>query len=116
MSSHNTLGNGEWLERGTSLFSQDGSVELKMQADGKIAIYHSGKCQFQNTPDQRQDVKGIKMQEDGNLCMYTTDGKPIWHTNTASPSGDSTTIVAVQNDGNVVLYKGTAIWSSHTQK
>ena len=69
MSSHNTLGNGEWLLVGNSLFSQDGSVEFKMQADGKIAIYWGGQCQFQNTAQTRNDVKGIKMQEDGNLCM-----------------------------------------------
>jgi hypothetical protein len=60
--SHNTLGNGEWLLVGNSLFSEDGSVELKMQGDGKIAVY-------KNTAAQRNDVKGIKMQEDGNLCM-----------------------------------------------
>lgn len=67
--SHNTLGNGEWLLVGNSLFSQDGSVEFKMQGDGKIAIYSGGTCKFQNTANQRSDVKGIKMQEDGNLCM-----------------------------------------------
>ncbi len=43
-------------------------------------------------------------------------GKAVWHTNTASPTGDSTVICAVQNDGNVVLYKGTPIWSSKTSK
>lgn len=69
MSSHNTLGNSEWLNVGQSLFSSDGSVEFKMQGDGKIAVYWGGQCRFQNTADQRQDVKGLKMQEDGNLCM-----------------------------------------------
>ncbi|KAF3933235.1 hypothetical protein ABW19_dt0201970 [Dactylella cylindrospora] len=113
---HNTLGNGEWLLRGQSLFSTDGSVEFKMQEDGKIAVYWGGECRFQNTVNQRYDVKGIKMQEDGNLCMYDDSGTPIWHTNTASPKGDSTVVVAVQNDGNVVLYKGTPIWSSNTYK
>ncbi|KAB8206020.1 bulb-type lectin domain-containing protein [Aspergillus parasiticus] len=110
----NTLGNGEWLEVGQSLWSQNGEVELKMQHDGKIAVYVNRECVFQNTADQRDDVKGIHMQEDGNLVMYTHDGTAIWHTNTAAPSGDSTTICAVQNDGNVVLYKGTALWASNT--
>ncbi|KAK5988267.1 Mannose-specific lectin [Cladobotryum mycophilum] len=114
--SHNTLGNGEWLKTGSSLFSPDGSVEFKMQGDGKIAIYWGGECRFQNTVDQRSGVKGIKMQEDGNLVMYDNNGTAIWHTNTASPTGDSTVICAVQNDGNVVLYKGTPIWASSTNK
>ncbi|KAI0466586.1 bulb-type lectin domain-containing protein [Xylaria cf. heliscus] len=113
--SHSTLGNGEWLLTGNSLFSQDGSVEFKMQADGKIAIYWGGKCQWQNTADQKSNVKGISMQEDGNLCMYDNSDKPIWHTNTVK-TGDSTCIVTVQNDGNVVVYKGTPIWSSETRK
>ncbi|KAI5919644.1 bulb-type lectin domain-containing protein [Camillea tinctor] len=116
MSSHNTLGNGEWMTPGTSLWSQDGSVELKMQMDGKIAVYWGGQCRYQNTREQRQDIKGVHMQEDGNLCMYDTNGTPVWHTDTASPTGDSTVICAVQNDGNVVLYRGTPIWSSDTQK
>ncbi|KAH7149000.1 bulb-type lectin domain-containing protein [Dactylonectria estremocensis] len=114
--SQSTLGNGDWLLKGTSLFSQDGSVEFKMQQDGKIAIYWGGKCRFQNTAQQTQDMKGLVMQHDGNLCLYDHSGNCVWHTNTASPTGNSTVICAVQNDGNVVLYKGTPIWSSNTYK
>ncbi|KAF7589880.1 hypothetical protein BBP40_003541 [Aspergillus hancockii] len=87
--SHNTLANGEWLA--------------------------GGSCQFQDTADQCQDIKGTKMQ-DGDLCMYDNNGEAVWHTNTAVPTGDGTVICAVQNDGNAVLYKGTPIWSSHTHK
>ncbi|KAI0877451.1 bulb-type lectin domain-containing protein [Hypoxylon argillaceum] len=114
--SHSTLGNDEWLLNGKSLLSNDGTVELRMQDDGKIAIYWGGECQWENTREQKYNVKGIHMQEDGNLCMYDNDGTPIWHTDTASPKGNSTCIVAVQNDGNVVIYKGTPIWSSNTMK
>ncbi|KAK6814080.1 D-mannose binding lectin [Aspergillus parasiticus SU-1] len=110
----NTLGNGEWLEVGQSLWSQNGEAELRMQDNGKLAIYVNDKCVFQNTEDERDDVKGIHMQEDGNLVMYTHDGTPIWSTG-SHRYGDSTTICTVQNDGNVVLYKGNAIWSSHTE-
>lgn len=67
--SHNTLGNGEWLLAGESLWSKDGTVEFKMQGDGKIAVYRDGQCRFQNTAEQRGDIKGIKMQEDGNLVV-----------------------------------------------
>ncbi|OJJ42411.1 hypothetical protein ASPZODRAFT_147396 [Penicilliopsis zonata CBS 506.65] len=115
--SHNTLGNGEWLNVGQSLFSQDGSVELRMQSDGKIAVYWGGECRFQNTATQRNDIKGIIMQEDGNMVIYDHHQKPVWATNTGPGGpGDSTVICTVQNDGNVVLYKGTPIWSSNTHK
>lgn len=77
-----TLGNDEWLMVGDSLFSQDGSVEFKCQGDGKIAIYWGGECQWQNTKEQRYDVKGLIMQGDGNCVLYTKDGEAIWQTNT----------------------------------
>lgn len=67
--SHNTLGNGEWLLSGQSLWSTDGTVELKMQDDGKIAIYSDGEFRYQNTAEQRYDIKGMHMQEDGNLVI-----------------------------------------------
>ncbi|KAF4982279.1 hypothetical protein FZEAL_2065 [Fusarium zealandicum] len=114
--SHNTLGNGEWLKPGQSLWSQDGSVEFKMQQDGKIAVYWGGQCRYQNTAQQRQDIKGIVMQDDGNLVMYDNNSNATWQTDTAAGKGDSTVICAVQNDGNVILYKGTPIWSSETYK
>ncbi|KAK3180020.1 hypothetical protein K4F52_008598 [Lecanicillium sp. MT-2017a] len=66
---HSTLGNGEWLLVGNSLFSQDGSVEFKMQGDGKIVIYSGGQPTWQNTRQQRKDVKGLLMQGDGNCVL-----------------------------------------------
>ncbi|KAK3990487.1 heterokaryon incompatibility protein-domain-containing protein [Cladorrhinum sp. PSN332] len=107
---HSVLGNGEWLLVGQSLFSPDGNTEFKCQSDGKVAVYNDGSCVFQNTDEQRHDVKGVKMQEDGNLVLYDHDGNALWHTDTAGPSGNTTTTLAVQNDGNVVLYNGTPIY------
>lgn len=67
--SHNTLGNGEWLYPGQSLISTDGSVQLKMQPDGKLAVYWNNECKFQSSAQQTANVKGLKMQEDGNLVI-----------------------------------------------
>jgi hypothetical protein len=63
------LSNGEWLTPGHSKFSQNGKTELRMQTDGKIAVYREGKCLWQNTAEQRDDIVGVRMQQDGNLCM-----------------------------------------------
>ncbi|KAK6526458.1 hypothetical protein TWF694_005044 [Orbilia ellipsospora] len=106
----NTIGNGQWLLRGNSLFSEDGSVEFKMQEDGKIAIYWGGECRWQNTAQQRYDVKGLIMQGDGNLVLYTNGGEAIWHSNTASPSGNDTCVATIRNNGQLVVYKGTNIY------
>ncbi|KAE8323670.1 bulb-type lectin domain-containing protein [Aspergillus sergii] len=108
----NTLGNGEWLEVGQSLWSENGKVELRMQDDGKLAIYKNGECVFQSTDEQRDDIRGAHMQEDGNLVIYDHDGNATWHSNTCQ---GSTTICTVQNDGNVVLYVGNPVWASHTE-
>lgn len=66
---HNTLGSEEWLLSGNSLWSQNHEYELKMQNDGKIAVYRQGQFIWQNTREQRADVKGMKMQTDGNLVI-----------------------------------------------
>ncbi|KAJ4172202.1 hypothetical protein NW754_002390 [Fusarium falciforme] len=111
-----TLKNGEWLKVGDSLWSPDGSVELKMQEDGKLAIYWEGECRFQTTDEERGDIDGIRIQEDGNFVIYDNDGNAVWASDTAEPTGDSSVEVVVQDDGNVVLYKKTAIWCSETHK
>ncbi|KAK6526631.1 hypothetical protein TWF694_005212 [Orbilia ellipsospora] len=119
-----TLSNGQWLMVGESLFSPDGSVELRMQTDGKIAVYWGGSCRFQNTRDQRPDIKGITL-EGGNLVMYDTTflmSQAVWQINRASVDADSEGVfLSVQDDGNVVLcdvvlYKGTELWSTNTKK
>lgn len=53
---------------------------------------------------------------DEDVLRSDNSGKAVWHTNTAGSTGDNTVVAAVQNDGNVVLYKGTSIWGSKTQK
>ncbi|KAF4951366.1 hypothetical protein FGADI_7564 [Fusarium gaditjirri] len=112
---YGTLENGDWLMVGMSIFSKDRSVELRMQDDGKLAIYQGNRCTWQSTAQQIGNAKGAIMQGDGNFCIYDKNGKATWHTDTAAPSGDNKTYVSVQDDGELVLYKNdgaTAIWSS----
>jgi hypothetical protein len=58
----------------------------------------------------------VNLNKNNNLHHSDKSGKAVWHTNTASPTGDSTTTLHVQNDGNCVLYKGTSIWATNTAK
>lgn len=47
------------------------------------------------------------------------NGKATWHTNTAAPSGDNKTYLAVQDDGELVMLKNggsTTIWTSSKGK
>lgn len=66
---HSTLGNNEWLLTGDSLWSENGVYECRMQDDGKIVVYENGIAIWQNTSEQRDDVKGVLMEEDGNLVV-----------------------------------------------
>ncbi|SPJ80702.1 uncharacterized protein FTOL_08824 [Fusarium torulosum] len=114
------LNNGEWLLVDNSLFSEDGSVELRMQKDGKLAVYHGERCVWQNTAEQDWNIHGVKMQEDGNLVIYDDSGKgkATWHTDTSAGKGNNSTTLVVQNDGNVVLYNtgGVPIWATASNK
>ena len=108
---HNTLGNDEWLLTGNSLWSENGVYEFRMQDDGKIVVYENSNPRWQNTKEQRSDVKGVRMQADGNLVIYTHNGEAVWHSDTA-PKKD--VILVIQNDGNLVLYEGKPVWASST--
>ena len=51
-------------------------------------------------------------QTDGNVVLYAADGRALWHTST---NGQATTQLAMQGDGNLVLYGPFgALWSSET--
>ncbi|CAJ0546635.1 Ff.00g012620.m01.CDS01 [Fusarium sp. VM40] len=102
------LDNDNWLYPGDSLTSENGNNEFKMQDDGKICIYWEGDCVWQNTEDQRDDIKGVH---------FTHDDEAVWASDT-SDHGDEV-YLAIQDDGNVVLYKGEdddaeAVWASNT--
>ncbi|KAM0193861.1 hypothetical protein ACHAPI_007525 [Fusarium lateritium] len=104
------LNNGEWLLTNNSLFSEDGSVELRMQDDGKLAVYHGEHCAWQSTDYQEPDIYGVHIN---------TPNKDIakWDSNTYGEGDNSTTLV-VQNDGNVVLYNAgeVRIWDAGSSK
>ncbi|RGP78340.1 mannose-specific lectin [Fusarium longipes] len=114
------LQNGDWLLVGNSIWSDDGETELRMQDDGKIAVYHNDTCVWQNTAEQNWQIHGIKMQEDGNLVIYDNSGTghATWHTDTAAGVGNDSTTLVVQDDGDVVLYNGDerAIWRTNSRK
>lgn len=55
----------------------------------------------------------LSFQHDGNLVMYGPQG-PLWATGTHTKDAQ---MLAIQSDGNVVLYSGSgrALWASNTQ-
>jgi hypothetical protein len=55
------------------------------------------------------------MQGDGNLVLYDSKNKPLWHSNTDLKGAKPYRLV-MQKDRNLVLYDGynKPLWSSRT--
>ncbi|KAF4461216.1 mannose-specific lectin [Fusarium albosuccineum] len=89
------LGANEWLLVGNSIFSENGK--------------------WQNTEEQRSDIKGVKMQDDGNVVIYDNDDKPTWESGDRRHAPNA--FLDVQDDGNVVALDDEEyqIWSTDTE-
>lgn len=54
----------------------------------------------------------LVLQSDSNLVLYGTGGRMLWHARTHGSGADR---VAMQGDGNLVMYRGSqAVWHTRT--
>lgn len=106
----NTLTEGQKLQKGDSLTSDNGAYTLTLQDDGNLVLAARGEAVWASGTNG-QDVVRAEVQKDGNFVLYTAD-KPVWHTDT---KGKKNVKLVLQDDRNVVLYSGdAAVWSSGT--
>jgi nucleoid-associated protein YgaU len=106
-----TLTEGQQLQRGQSLASNNGAYTLTLQDDGNLVLAARGEALWA-TATNGQDVVRAEVQRDGNFVLYTSD-KPIWHTDT---EGKKDVRLVLQDDCNLVLYAADGpAWSSHTK-
>src|SRR5688572_28932347 len=102
-----TLTEGQKLEKGGSLTSNNGAYTLTLQDDGNLVLAARGKAVWA-TGTNGQNVVRAELQKDGNFVLYTPD-KPVWHTDT---QGKKDVRLVLQDDRNLVLYAKTgAAWS-----
>jgi nucleoid-associated protein YgaU len=105
-----TLTEGQKLEKGGSLTSNNGAYTLTLQDDGNLVLAARGQAVWA-TGTNGLDVVRAEVQTDGNFVLYTSE-KPVWHTDT---KGAKDVRLVVQDDRNVVLYaEDNAAWSSKT--
>jgi nucleoid-associated protein YgaU len=105
-----TLTEGQKLEKGGSLTSDNGAYTLTLQDDGNLVLAARGEAVWA-TGTNGQDVVRAEVQPDGNFVLYTTD-KPVWHTDT---QGAKDVKLVLQDDRNLVLYAANGpAWSSKT--
>lgn len=102
---------GGTLASGNSIQSPGGVYQFQMQADGNLVEYGpSGPiwATYTNSPGAY-----LVDQTDGNLVIYPAQGGgAVWASGT---NGQGQANLVIQDDGNVVDYKGAAaIWSTYT--
>jgi LysM repeat protein len=106
-----TLTEGQQLERGQSLASNNGAYTLTLQDDGNLVLASRGEALWASATNG-QDVVRAEVQRDGNFVLYTSD-KPVWQTDTL---GKKDVRLVLQDDCNLVLYAADGpAWSSHTK-
>ncbi|KAJ4006029.1 hypothetical protein NW766_010855 [Fusarium irregulare] len=111
------LDNGSWMYPEDAVTSDNGRNVLKIEDDGRMCIYWDGEQVWGNTDEGRDDIKGLVLQDDGGFSTH--DEEATWASNTEE-HGDEV-YLRVQDDGNVVLYKGEdddaeAVWASNTMQ
>jgi nucleoid-associated protein YgaU len=106
-----TLTQGQQLQRGQSLASNNGAYTLTLQDDGNLVLAARGEALWA-TATNGQDVQRAEVQRDGNFVLYTADSA-VWHTDT---QGKKDVRLVLQDDCNLVLYAADGpAWSSHTE-
>lgn len=107
-----TLTQGQKLDSGQSLTSNNGAYTLTLQDDGNLVLTEGG------SPVWASDTSGhsagrAEVQSDGNFVVYDNGGGALWSSNT---EGRSDVKLVLQDDRNLVLYSGAdSVWSSGTQ-
>ncbi|AGZ49776.1 LysM peptidoglycan-binding domain-containing protein [Mycobacterium kansasii] len=106
-----TLGEGQRLQRGESLVSNNGAYTLTLQEDGNLVLAADGTPVWATATDG-QDVVRAELQTDGNFVLYTPE-RPVWHSDTV---GSKSVRLVLQDDRNLVLYAADGpAWATATQ-
>jgi hypothetical protein len=108
---------GKKLRAGQSVASSNGKVILQMQGDGNLILLwtrdNGTRVPVWNSRTNDENSTA-EMQGDGNFVIYAPGHKSVWSTRTHRNPGS---VLVVQNDGNLVLYKDRRpLWSSGTDK
>ncbi|KZS73496.1 lectin [Mycobacterium kansasii] len=106
-----TLGEGQRLQRGQSLVSNNGAYTLTLQEDGNLVLAADGTPVWATATDG-QDVVRAELQTDGNFVLYTPQ-RPVWHSDTV---GSRSVRLVLQDDRNLVLCAADGpAWATGTQ-
>jgi hypothetical protein len=103
---------GQQLNPGQRLLSQNGQYEAINQTDGNFVVYNLKNGQPLFNTGTIGPENHLVMQKDGNVVLYNNyQDQAIWASGT---NGQGGYYLIMQNDGNLVLYStnNTAVWST----
>jgi hypothetical protein len=130
-------GNLELLDQAGRMLWQShshghGGTPILFMRSGELVVYESAFGELFTTNTGGHPDGELRVQDDGNVVIYTRDGRPIWATHTvyhtleapshldpmqnlSSPNGRYR--LRLGGDGNLVIYDehaGRPIWATHT--
>lgn len=107
------LNGGVQLLQGQSMRSIDSRFRLTLQTDGNLVLYDNlNRALWHSNTHGRPYITRCLMQTDGNLVLYDNAFVPYWASNTHMYPG---AYLRLQDDGNLVIYQGSAArWASNT--
>ncbi|MGP4001754.1 hypothetical protein [Streptomyces sp. 8N706] len=98
------------LRRNQAWTSGNGRTVLRLQSDGNLVLYKDGRAAWQAPGAWPNGYRAV-MQSDGNFVLYDVNGRALWATGTYGRPG---AYLAIQDDGNLVVYRGGALWATNT--
>lgn len=104
------LAPGQGIARGQRLTSCDSRTSLNMQADGDLTISQAGTAIWSAGTGGSASAE-LRMQENGNLVAFDSNGVPVWESGT---SGHPGAYAYMQDDGSLAIYASNGvIWASN---
>lgn len=105
-----TLSANGTLTAGQGITSADGHFVLTMGSNGNLLERIAGGRGVWSTGTATYPGAHAMMQVNGNLVIYDSAGSAVWSSN--SPAGAGCPRLVLQDDGNLVIYTTSAIWSA----
>jgi hypothetical protein len=98
----------QYLSAGQAIASPNGRYRATTQADGNLVV-HAGTRVVWASNRYGSGVR-LRMQPDGNLVSYASDGRAIWSTGTGRSPG---AVAVLRDDGRLTVVAGSrTVWSS----
>lgn len=104
------------LAREQSVSSCNGAATLALQPDQNLVLYDAAGALWVAPNTVNQGTTGLHVQPDGNVVAFDSAARALWSTGTQG----STAWFAIQNDCNLVVYRGPfpdaggVLWASNT--